>query len=312
MPYVQAVAKLTNGNGKVITKSSNILNVDKYVPLNEWIIRVESGPINSGTFTNRTHFELNEPIVVPHNSFVQVFPILRSEINKTQTENGLHLAAFRFTDTLVNGRSVKTIADNEVVGTWKFVSNLLNVVSILTEGSSYGSSPLNAEFNYYGLIIPCTIYRSGTVVVNPTYTVGYYNAVSGGSITKASKSTDTKYLRFKLDKIMAGTVLTLRAGSHDTPRNDYYTDFTVIQAGDAIDSSNGVKTRMYGDGSPNREITLTFNKTVNSPVEFVIGVNIWNAIYRMDKYSTKCTNYVSLNGKDIVAAELMLHWGLGY
>lgn len=138
--------------------------------------------------------------------------------------------------------------------------------------------------------------------------MGYYNAASGGSVVGTSSSTTTHYMRFTLSDIKAGTVLTLRAGPHGTPRDDYYTDFTVLKANGAIDSSNGVKTRMYGDGVPNKDITLTFTQAVAGPVEFVVGVNIWNYIYTMDKYGTGCTNYVYCNGKVLASAYLGLHW----
>ena len=150
------------------------------------------------------------------------------------------------------------------------------------------------------------------VIVSPVYSAGYYNAISGGTKVTQSGSSQTKYLRFKLDKIPAGTVLTLKAGPHGTPASRYYTDFTVLKANGAIDSSNGVTTRMYGDGSPNREITLTFPNTVINPTEFVIAVNIWNVIYTKDRYGTNCTNYVYQGTKAIVAEYISLTWATNY
>ena len=137
---------------------------------------------------------------------------------------------------------------------------------------------------------------------------GYYTAATGGTKVSSSDSSTTKYLRFTLNQIPKGTVLTLKAGSHGTPRNGYYTDFTVIEANGAVDSSNGVRTRLYGDGVPDKTITLTFNNDIVEPKEFVIGINIWNYIYTMDKYDTNCTNYV-YNGDVALVAEYMgLHW----
>lgn len=150
------------------------------------------------------------------------------------------------------------------------------------------------------------------VVVSPVYSAGYYNAISGGTKVTQSGSSQTKYLRFKLDKIPAGTVLTLKAGPHSTPASGYYTDFTVLKANGAIDSSNGVKTRMYGDGSPNREITLIFPNAVIDPTEFVIAVNIWNVIYTKDRYGASCTNYVYQGTKAVVAEYISLTWATNY
>ena len=154
--------------------------------------------------------------------------------------------------------------------------------------------------------------EDSNVIVSPAYSAGYYNAISGGTKVTRSGSSQTKYLRFKLDKIPAGTVLTLKAGPHGTPVSRYYTDFTVLKANGAIDSSNGVTTRMYGDGSPNREITLTFPNAVINPTEFVIAVNIWNVIYNKDKYGTHCTNYVYQGSKAIVAEKISLTWATNY
>lgn len=144
------------------------------------------------------------------------------------------------------------------------------------------------------------------VVVSPTYTAGYYSAISGGNKITSIRNNFSIYLRFMLDKIPAGTVLTLKAGVHSTPASGYYTDFRVLKANGAIDSSNGVKTRMYGDGSPNREITLTFPNAVANPTEFVIEVNIWNTIYTMDRYGASCTNYVYQGTKAVVSEYLTL------
>lgn len=161
MPFLTARAKLTYGSGKVTTRDSASLNVNKSIPLNEWMIRVEWCPVGSTVITNRANYEIAEPIRIPHNAYVNVYPILRSEKDLTETEYGLHLASFRFDDALINGRSVKTIATNEIVGTWKFAPhNVLNIVSLYTNAEPYGSSALNVVFKqFYGSDIACTIVR---------------------------------------------------------------------------------------------------------------------------------------------------------
>lgn len=175
--------------------------------------------------------------------------------------------------------------------------------------SKITSEPANFALNH-----PMTAAQKpvwGTCLIKaPTVVapMGYYNAAAGGSVVSTSRTSNTIYMRFTLSNIRAGTVLTLRAGPHGTPRDGYYTDFTVLKANGAIDSSNGVKTRMYGDGVPNKDITLTFTQAVTGPVEFVVGVNIWNYIYTMDKYGTGCTNYVYCNGVVLASAYLELHW----
>lgn len=178
--------------------------------------------------------------------------------------------------------------------------------------SKITSEPTNFALNHPMSAAQKPVWGTCPVIVSPTYVGGYYNAISGGTKVTQSGSSQTKYLRFKLDKIPAGTVLTLKAGRHSTPGSGYYTDFTVLKANGAIDSSNGVKTRMYGDGSPDREITLTFPSEVINPTEFVIAVNIWNTIYTADKYSASCTNYVYQGTKAVVAEYLTLHWGTNY
>lgn len=189
----------------------------------------------------------------------------------------------------------------------KWTRNLSNwCVSKIT------SEPVNFSQNHPMSAAQKPVWGTCPVIVSPAYSAGYYNAISGGTKVTQSGSSQTKYLRFKLDKIPAGTVLTLKAGRHGTPASNYYTDFTVLKANGAIDSSNGVKTRMYGDGSPDREITLTFPNAVINPTEFVIAVNIWNVIYTKDKYGTNCTNYVYQGTKAVVAEYISLTWGTNY
>ena len=178
--------------------------------------------------------------------------------------------------------------------------------------SKITSEPANFALNHPMSAAQKPVWGTCPVVVSPVYSAGYYNAISGGTKVTQSGSSQTKYLRFKLDKIPAGTVLTLKAGPHSTPASRYYTDFTVLKANGAIDSSNGVTTRMYGDGSPNREITLTFPNTVINPTEFVIAVNIWNVIYTKDRYGASCTNYVYQGTKAIVAEYISLTWSTNY
>lgn len=178
--------------------------------------------------------------------------------------------------------------------------------------SKITSEPANFSTNHPMSAAQKPVWGTCPVIVSPVYPAGYYNAISGGTKVTQSGSSQTKYLRFKLDKIPAGTVLTLKAGPHSTPASGYYTDFTVLKANGAIDSSNGVKTRMYGDGSPNREITLTFPNAVIDPTEFVIAVNIWNVIYTKDRYGASCTNYVYQGTKAIVAEYISLTWGTNY
>ena len=597
MAIIAARAKLTLPNGKVHTSTSSGLSVTptpEYT-LADFVIRVESSNVGSSTIDTRTHYELTDAVRLPVGKYNSIYPILRKDINKTQTDAGLSLAAGQFNDTWVNERSVQSIALNEVVGTWRFSSpTSLNIPHILTSQEPYGESniglvfkhkvigditctvsklvtsaipltmvfdpnlytgfslvegdvvvfenaagektaPFTATFiftggladirgwipghpgslipgsfglgggiyytihvytadysdvRYWGgegmvrlvklphnkfcsrlvstaaaginsafrhpnqvsligdpsnnqFIIPalmtdcsamfenctnllilskivtlgkptnlskmfynCTLldnvtkpktsgYATTPIVFNemdvsgvtdfsymfyncaaadpdvidwipssaadmryfiysssgaganfnrnlsgwcvskilsepvgfstnqpltpankpvwgtcpvkldPAYAVGYYNAPSGGSLVTRSSSSSDKYLRFKLKTIPAGTVLVLRAGSHATPGADPSTEFKVIQANGAVDSSNGAPTVVYSDFGT-KDITLTFPNAVANPVEFVIAVSMYNQIYKADRFGTSCVNYVLKDGVTVVSAPISL------
>lgn len=388
MPFIQARARFTNGDGRVVTDASNNLNVNLFVtngPSNGVNIEFQAGYANSSyilAINNSDSYiasDVANLIVDDPNGAVTVVPktfgsdryyeiISTGKAGIVTFGNSSNHKSFHIKDNyeLPSGTAIKGFKSfgnlhiniaieikehnfyvpNNIsptiehirfttypvsFGCHKFndpnivnwdVSNLKSMVNMFFRAEAFNQDlsgwcvpQFTSEPNLFanGSLLTsankpvwgtCPV---GVRILNPDL-AGYYTTQTGGSVYNSFNSTATRYLRFRTNSIKAGTVLTLRAGPHSTPGSHYYTDFTVIQANGAIDSSNGVKTRMYGDGVPNKTITLTFTKDVPNPVEFIIAVNIYNVIYTMDRFGASCNNYVDANGVNILTKYASLHW----
>lgn len=176
MALIAARAKLTYGDDKVVSRTSESLNVNLPRPIWDFIIRVEYSPL-AGSTNEYLHFELDEIAIIPPNKFCSIYPIPRDEINLTQTPAGLHPASFLFNDTLFNGRSVKTIGLYETVGTYRFSSpTVLNIPHILTDIAPFGTQVADLVFKHaYAGDVKCKI--GGQLA--PTFTIPGANIVAG-------------------------------------------------------------------------------------------------------------------------------------
>lgn len=307
MPFIQARAKFTNGDGRVVTDASNNLNVNKIIPLNEWMIRVEWCPVGSTVITNRANYELAESIRIPHNAYVNVYPILRSEKDLTQTEYGLHLASFRFDDALINGRSIKTIGTNEIVGTWKFAPrNSLNILSLYTNAEPYGSSALNVIFKqFYGSDIACTIVRE-TVSGNTTV---FHKNVQWGPPNQAQWRVES-YVYFG-DFVINGVTLNFTAYGWNAFNLQNYINISATTYEQAIAGINYIKQFNAGIMRLNIDGVITdfeFNpKLIDRSYPsgddryyraYITNINVWN--FTTDKHGKSGVTTLSLLPSKVV------------